>query len=299
MSRIAITGASGLVGTKLSAHLGAQKHEVVRIGRGGKNGTDVRWDPERGEIDAPGLEGCDAVVHLAGESIANRRWNDAQKRRILDSRVRGTTLLCETLAKLQRKPSVLVSASAIGFYGDRGETVCDESASVGTGFLPEVCAAWEAATGPALNAGIRVVNLRIGIVLSPDGGALAKMLLPFKLGAGGVVGSGKQIWSWITLHDLILTIGHCLSRQSIHGPVNAVAPHPVTNFEFTKALGRVLHRPTIFPMPAFAARLALGEMADALLLASAKVVPKLLLESGFQFESPTLEVGLRKELGRD
>lgn len=299
MSKIAITGASGLVGTKLATHLGSKGHEIVRVGRGGaKKGTDVRWDPERGEIDAKGLEGCDAVVHLAGESIANRRWSAAQKERIRESRVRGTTLLCETLAKLQRKPSVLISASAIGFYGDRGATVCDEATPAGTGFLPEVCLAWEAATDPAVKAGIRVVNIRIGIVLTRDGGALAKMLLPFQMGVGGVVGSGKQYWSWVTIHDLIAAIDHCLSSSGIRGPVNVVAPNPVTNYEFTKTLGRVLRRPTIFPMPAFAARLALGEMADALLLASANVVPKVLLASGFQFESPTLEPGLRKVLAK-
>jgi uncharacterized protein (TIGR01777 family) len=299
MGKVAITGASGLVGTRLVTHFSAQGEQIVRVVRGGATGSTVRWDPERGEIDAAGLEGMAAVVHLAGESIANRRWNAEQKERIRESRVRGTTLLCETLAKLQRKPTVLVSASAIGFYGDRGQYACDETAACGTGFLPSVCVAWEGATEPAVKAGIRVVNIRIGIVLSRDGGALKKMLLPFQLGLGGVVGSGKQVWSWISLHDLVMAIDHCIHNESLRGPVNAVSPNAVTNREFTKTLGRVIRRPTIFPMPAFAARLALGEMADALLLASAHVVPKRLVESGFKFESPELEPALRKVLGQE
>ncbi len=300
MAKIVITGSSGLVGTNLITHLAAHSHDIVRMARGTGATTDstVHWDPEAGEIDAVGLEGCDAVVHLAGESIANRRWSAAQKDRIRDSRVSGTTLLCETLANLESKPQVLVSASAIGFYGDRGDYVCDESAACGTGFLPDVCVAWEAATEPALRAGIRIVNIRTGIVLSRDGGALAKMLLPFQFGLGGVVGSGKQFWSWITLHDLIKAIDHCITTDGLRGPVNAVAPKAVTNYEFTKTLGRVIRRPTIFPMPAFAARLVLGEMADALLLASTHVVPKRLLETGFHFEFPELEPGLRKVLTR-
>jgi uncharacterized protein (TIGR01777 family) len=226
------------------------------------------------------------------------RWTEEQKRRIKDSRVKGTTLLCQTLANLTERPRVLVSASAIGFYGDRGDYVLDETASCGTGFIPDVCVAWEAATEPAMLAEIRVVNLRIGLVLSRDGGALNKMLLPFQFGVGGVVGSGKQYWSWITIHDLILVIDHCLRTEGLRGPVNAVAPNTVTNYEFTKTLGRVVRRPTIIPMPAFLARLAFGEMADGLMLASARVVPSRLLESGYQFESSELEPGLRKVLSK-
>jgi uncharacterized protein (TIGR01777 family) len=300
MSKVVITGASGLVGRKLKTHLAAQGQEVIPMARGAGPASEssLRWDPERGEIDAVGLEGCDSVVHLAGENIAGRRWSAAQKERIQESRVRGTTLLCETLAKLEFKPQTLVSASAVGYYGDRGDYACDESAACGTGFLPDVCVAWEAATEPALRAGIRVVNLRIGMVLSRDGGALAKMLLPFQFGLGGVIGNGKQYMSWITLHDLIMAIDHCLNFEGLRGPVNAVAPNAVTNYEFTKTLGRVIRRPTIFPMPAFAARLAFGEIADALLLASTRVVPKHLAMSGFHFESPDLESGLRKVLGK-
>jgi uncharacterized protein (TIGR01777 family) len=272
--RVGITGSSGLIGRKL---------------------VDVL----QGEIDAAGLQQCDAVVHLAGENIGDRRWSEAQKARIRDSRVRGTTLLCETLARLDRKPSVLLSASAIGFYGDRGDYVCDESASSGRGFLPDVCVKWEAATEPALKAGMRVINLRTGIVLSPAGGALQKMLLPFKLGGGGVVGSGKQYWSWISLDDHLRIIDFCLATDSIQGPVNAVAPGAVTNREFTKTLGKVLRRPTVIPMPAFLARLALGEMANDLLLASTHVVPKRLEAANFSFRYPTLEAALRHELGRE
>lgn len=297
MAKIAITGATGLVGSKLTSHLGAQSHEVIQVTRGKKSDQAIHWDPERNEIDAVGLEGCDAVVHLAGETIA-QRWNAARKARILDSRVRGTTLLCQTLAKREYKPQVLISASAIGYYGDRGDTICDETTEPGKGFLADVCVAWEKATEPAAHAGIRVVNLRIGLVLSRDGGALAKMLLPFQFGVGGVVGSGKQYYSWITMHDLIMAIDHCFRTEWVRGPVNAVAPNPVTNYEFTKTLGRVLRRPTIFPMPAFAARLAFGEMANETLLESTRVAPTRLLESGYQFEAQELEPGLRKVLAK-
>lgn len=296
MAKIAVTGATGLVGTKLVTHLAARGHDVLRVVRKEHGESCIRWDPDRGELRAADLEGCDAVVHLAGENIASRRWNADHKRRIRESRVRGTTLLCETLAKLSRPPEVLVSASAIGYYGDRGDDLCDESAGPGTGFLPDVCVAWEAATEPARQAGIRVVNLRIGVVFSRDDGALAKMLVPFQFGLGGIIGNGRQYLSWITLHDLILVIDHCLQNRSLVGPVNAVAPKAVTNHDFTKTLGRVVRRPTILPMPAFAARVVLGEMADALLLASTRVVPKKLEASGFVFESPDLEPALRKVL---
>lgn len=296
MVRIAITGASGLVGRRLAAFLSSQGHEILRLSRQAGQPGVALFRPDTGTIDAKALAGCEAVIHLAGENIAARRWNAAQKERIRTSRVAGTTLLSETLANLPQRPRVLISASAIGFYGDRGDYECDENASSGTGFLPDVCVAWERATEPAVAAGIRVVSARIGLVLSREGGALAPMLLPFRLGLGGIVGPGTQYWSWIALADLVRAIDFCVRTESIRGPVNAVAPQPVTNAEFTKTLGRVLHRPTIFPMPAFALRLMLGEMADTLVLASTKVVPKRLLAAGFQFEAPDLETGLRKSL---
>lgn len=299
--KIAITGSNGLVGGALLPFFTTGGHEVVRVVRstGASVGDAVAWDPSAGRLDATRLNGLDAVVHLAGEGIAARRWSDEQKARIRDSRVRGTTLLCDTLARLERPPKVLVSASAIGFYGDRGEEELTEASSSGTGFLPEVCREWEAATEPAAKAGIRVVHLRFGIILSPKGGALAKMLTPFRLGAGGKIGNGRQWMSWIALDDAVGCIHHALMTQSVRGPVNAVAPKPVTNYDFTKTLGRVLWRPTIFPMPGFMARLAFGEMADALLLASTRVVPRALLDSDYRFLYADLEGALRHLLGRE
>lgn len=301
--RVAITGATGLVGRALSAFLSTGGHEVVAVARPGSRYTTastrtIAWDPDRGVIDAAALEGVDAIVHLAGESIAAGRWNRDKKRRILDSRVRGTDLIARAAAKMNRPPRVLVSASAIGFYGHRGDARLDETSSVGEGFLAEVCRAWESAAAPASSAGVRVVNLRIGIVLTPAGGALARMLTPFALGVGGVIGAGSQFWSWISLDDLIEAIHHSLLHDGVHGPVNAVAPEPATNRDFTHALGGVLRRPTVLPMPASAARLALGEMADELLLASARVGPTRLTETRFQFRHPTLEKALRHALGR-
>jgi uncharacterized protein (TIGR01777 family) len=273
-------------------------HLVRRLVRGEIRDGDreIRWNPAAGEIDAAELEGIDAVVHLAGENLAARRWNAEVKREIRDSRVRGTRLLAETLAGLSSKPDTMISASAVGFYGDRGEATVDESSERGAGFLADVCSEWEAATAPAREAGIRVVNLRIGVVISGDGGALAKMLLPFKLGVGGVIGSGRQVWSWIALDDLVRAILFLLEQKTLSGPVNAVAPEAVTNREFTTTLGRVLRRPTIFPMPAFAARLALGEMADEMLLSGARVEPRALDSAGFVFAYPQLEPALRASL---
>jgi uncharacterized protein len=237
-------------------------------------------------------------VHLAGEGIAARRWSDAQKARIRESRARGTRLLAEALAGLSTPPRTLVSASAIGYYGDRGEQLLVEESPPGQGYLPEVCQAWEAATEPAARQGIRVVCLRFGIILSPAGGALAKMLPAFKLGAGGMLGSGRQYMSWISLDDALGAVLQTLEITPLRGPVNAVAPHPVTNAEFTKTLGRVLIRPTIFPMPAFAARLVFGEMADALLLSSTRVEPKRLIASNYPFRHSELEPALRQLLHR-
>lgn len=298
MARIAITGASGLVGRKLTVHFAAQGHEVCPLVRGVPGPGQIGWNPATGEIDAQGLNGCAAVVHLAGENIAEGRWNGAKKERIRNSRVQGTKLLCDTLAELSTPPKVLVSASAIGFYGERGDTECDERSAAGQGFLPEVCVEWERATEPASRAGIRVVNLRIGVVLSREGGALEKMLLPFQFGLGGVVGSGRQYWSWIALHDLVMAVDFAVRHDGLRGPVNAVAPQAATNREFTKVLGKVVRRPTLFPLPGFVARLVLGEMADALLLSSIRVAPRALLDAGFAFETPDLEVALRKILNR-
>jgi len=258
--------------------------------------NEVQWSTDDGLINPTKLEGAYGIVHLAGEGIAGGRWTEEKKRRIRDSRVQGTTNLCRDLASLHRRPKVLVCASAIGYYGDRGEEVLDESSPPGQGFLPEVCRQWEQATAPAADAGIRVVNLRFGVVLSKHGGALEKMLLPFKMGVGGKVGSGRQYWSWVAHADVVGAILHALDCEDLTGPVNVVSPNAVTNAEFTKVLGDVLHRPTWLPMPALAARLALGEMANDLLLASAHVVPTQLQQTGYQFQFPDLRECLKHEL---
>lgn len=297
--KILVTGASGLVGTALTAALEKEGHEVVAlVRRAPRSASEIRWDPASGIPDPAAVEGADAVVHLAGENIAEGRWTAAKMERIRASRVQGTRTLCEALARLERKPSVLVCASAIGFYGDRGDEVLDEDSAPGRGFLTDVCREWEAACEPAREAGVRVVSLRTGVVLARDGGALAKMLLPFKLGLGGKIGDGKQYMSWIALDDLVRAVEHAIEHAELEGPVNGTAPGAVTNLEYTKTLGRVLSRPTIAPMPAFAARLAFGKMADALLLSSARVVPKRLEETGFRFEEPQLEGALRRVLHR-
>lgn len=302
--KVIVTGSTGLVGRALIRSLLADGHEVTRLVRGDAQGfrapgtTAVHWDPERGEIDAKELEGHDAAVHLAGEPVAEGRWDDEKKRRIRESRMKGTSLLAGALAGLSAKPSVLVSASATGFYGDRGAEVLREESASGSDFLSEVCREWELATLAASQAGIRVAHLRIGVVLSGEGGALQKMLTPFKLGLGGKVGSGSQYMSWITLEDLVGVIRRAIEDESLRGPVNAVAPGALTNEEFTKALGHVLGRPTIFAVPAFAARLAFGEVADALLMASTRVEPARLKEAGYQFKHPEIEGALRSALGK-
>jgi len=288
---VLITGAGGLMGSRLVRSLTEAGHEVVRLVRDADS-VGIPWDPRRGELDRSSLEGFDAVVYLAGESIADGRWTKEKKMRIRDSRVDGTQLLARSLSELDRPPRVFVGASAVGFYGDRGDDLLDESESSGDGFLAEVCREWEAAADPARDKGIRVVHLRFGVVLSGEGGALAKMLLPFRLGLGGVLGDGSQYMSWIALDDAVGVVFHAISRDDLQGPVNAVSPNPVTNREYTKTLGRVLRRPTVVPVPSFGARLAFGEMADELLLTSARVRPRRLLETGYDFRFAELEEAL-------
>ena len=297
--RILLTGSSGMIGHALLTSLTADGHTVVRLMRSHAPapGRHIAWDPETGAIDADDLEDFDAVVHLAGESIVGR-WTAKKKARILESRVKGTRLLAEALVHLRMRPMVLVSASAVGYYGNRGDQEIDEESPAGSMFLSKVAQAWEEATAPAARGGIRVVNLRIGFVLSKAGGGLAAMLLPFKFGVGGRVGSGRQYLSWIAIDDVVGAISHAILSDALRGPVNVVAPHPVTNRGFTKTLGRVLWRPTIFPLPAFAARLVLGEMADELLLASARVRPVRLLATGYEFQFPELAGALRHVLGK-
>jgi len=298
--RILITGSTGLIGASLAQFLSTSGHEVIRLVRSKPTPGSgaIHWDPGSGTIDTTALEGLDGVAHFAGENIATKRWTARQKARILESRVNGTRLLAESLARLARPPKGLISASAIGYYGDRGDEVLREESAPGSGFLPEVCCAWEAATKPADGRGIRVVHLRTGMVLSPAGGALGKMLTAFRLGAGGVIGSGRQYMSWIALDDVIGAVHHVLITDALQGPVNVVAPAPVTNREFTRTLGHVLSRPTLLPAPAFAVRLALGEMAEELLLSSQRVEPARLVSSGYRFGFPGLEGALRHLLGK-
>jgi uncharacterized protein (TIGR01777 family) len=291
--RVAITGASGLVGSALRRHLAAGGHEVVQLVR--KPSTSpatITWDPETGATDPARLEGLDAVVHLAGENIAGGRWNAARKRRIRDSRVHGTQVLASTLARLTRPPAVLACASASGYYGDRGDTVLTEDRPPGQGFLPDVCRAWEAAADPARQAGIRVASLRFGNVLDRDGGMLARLLPLFRWGLGAPLGSGRQFMSWITLPELVRILTWTLT-QPLEGAVNA-AMGAVTNRDFTRSLNAVLHRPTPPAVPAFILRLGLGEMADALLLASTRMEPARLRAAGYVFQDPLqLEAALR------
>jgi uncharacterized protein (TIGR01777 family) len=290
---ILLTGSAGLIGSELGSFLIKNKHRVLRLVRRAPAGPDeVEWDPYSETLNLQALEGIDAVVHLAGESIASGRWTAEKKHRIRESRVKGTRLLAQSLASLFDPPKVLVSVSAIGYYGDRSEEHLNEKSGAGNGFLPELCREWETATSPAANRGIRVVIPRIGVVLSAAGGALALMLPIFRLGIGGRIGSGRQYMSWITIDDLVGIIDHVIRFESIQGPVNAVSPNPVTNLVFSKTLGQVLSRPVLFALPAFAARLAFGQMANEALLASARVSPARLIESGYQFAFPELEGAL-------
>lgn len=298
--KIAVTGASGLIGSALCGHLGRDGHEILRIVRRpldtpASPGT-LHWQPEGGEIDAAKLSGVGAVVHLAGESIAGY-WTAAKKQRIRDSRVLGTRTLCEALAGMVEPPKMLLAASAIGIYGSRGEQPLTERSLPGDGFLAEVGQQWEAATRPAAEKSIRVVNCRLGVVLSREGGALAKMLTPFKLGLGGRLGDGRQFMSWVTLEDAVRAFGFALHNESLRGPVNLTAPHPVTNSEFTQALGRALHRPTWLPAPAFAVRAILGEMGRELLLNGARVFPERLQGAAFGFTHENIDDALAAVLG--
>ncbi len=294
---VAISGATGLVGPALADSFIADGWQVRRITRSPRaERGDIGWSPREGKLDASRLAGVRAVVHLAGESVA-QRWNDEVKRKIRESRTRGTSLLANAVASLDEKPAVFCSASAIGFYGNRGDEIVDEDSPAGDGFLADVCREWEAACEPAWEAGVRVCQARIGLVLSPAGGILGKLLPLFRMGAGGAVGSGQQYMSWIVLSDLVGAIRHIVDHDDMHETVNCTAPAPVTNQHFTKALGAALGRPTVLKVPAFAARLAMGEMADEMLLAGQRVVPKRLLESGFKFQFREIETALNELLG--
>ena len=295
--KILIAGASGLVGSALVPALKADGAEVARLVRSTAGPGEIEWHPDRGMIDASALAGFEAIINLAGDGIADGRWTEEKKRRILNSRVYGTRLLSETMAKLAKPPRVFMCASATGFYGNRGDEVLDEQSESGNGFLAGVCREWEQATEPAAKAGVRVVNLRFGPILAREGGMLTKLLTPFRLGLGGKVGSGKQYISWVAIDDAVGAMKLALSDETLRGPMNVLSPNPVTNQIFTKTLGHVLSRPTFMAMPAFAARLAFGEMADEMLLVSQRVIPKRLNDAGYEFEYPELEGALRRHLG--
>lgn len=292
--KIAIAGASGLVGSALTPVLEREGGKIARLVRTSPKSGEIEWHPNQDSIEPAKLEGFDVIINLAGENIAGGRWTDEQKRKIRDSRVNGTHLMSEAIAKVVNKPHVFVCASATGIYGDRGDEVLDEQSESGSGFLAGVCREWEKACEPAYKSGVRVVNLRFGPIMAREGGMLAKLLTPFKMGVGGKVGSGQQYISWIAIEDAVSAIDLAIHDESIRGPVNVVSPHPVTNEQFTKALGHVLNRPTALAIPAFAARLTFGEMADEMLLVSQRVMPKRLTSAGFEFRYPELEAALKK-----
>ncbi len=294
--RILLGGASGLIGSALKDRLAGDGHTINTLVRRETDGPDeIAWDPATGTLDASAVDGFDAAVLLSGYNIAKKRWSADVKQLIRDSRVQSASLLAETLAHAEQKPQVFACASAIGFYGDRGDEVCTEDSAIGPDeeFLPGVCAAWEAATAPAAAAGIRTVNLRIGPVLSPNGGALKEMLRPFRLGLGGPVGNGKQWFSWITLADVAGAIRHVLTGADLQGPVNLTAPNPVRNAELAKALGAAVHRPAVVPTPAFIVKLLFGQMGEELLLASTRVSCQTLQDSGYKFQHPELRAALQ------
>ncbi|MFF4711599.1 TIGR01777 family oxidoreductase [Streptomyces eurythermus] len=292
-SRIAVAGASGLIGGALVRSLAADGHEVVRLVRRAPRGPDeVRWDPERGRVDAVGLTGCDVVVNLAAAGVGDRRWTPEYKRVLRDSRVLGTAALAEAVASLPEPPRAFLNGSAIGFYGDTGERVVDEGAPPGDGFLARLCVEWEEAAAPAEEAGVRTVFLRTGLVVARGGGAWGRLFPLFRAGLGGRLGDGRQYWSYIALHDEVAAIRHLVDREDLSGPFNLTAPQPLTNREVTAAMGRVLHRPAVCAVPAPVLRAALGELAGDV-LASQRVVPKRLLESGFRFAFPGVEEAIR------
>ncbi|MFF1375537.1 TIGR01777 family oxidoreductase [Streptomyces sp. NPDC058308] len=295
-SRVAVAGSSGLIGTALTRSLAADGHDVVRLVRRAARGKDeVRWDPKEGYVDTAGLADCSVVVNLAGAGIGDHRWTDAYKRELRDSRVLGTSALATAMASLDEPPRVFLNASAIGYYGDTGRRAVDESAPAGTGFLPSLCVEWEEATAPAREAGIRTVIARNGLVIGSGGGAWGRLFPLFKAGLGGRLGDGRQFWSYISLHDEVAALRHLIDTESLSGPVNLTAPDPLTNREVTAAMGRVLHRPTLFPAPAPALRVVLGEMAGDV-LGSQRVLPTRLLESGFTFAFPGIEEAIRSAL---
>ncbi|MEU1052541.1 TIGR01777 family oxidoreductase [Streptomyces sp. NPDC005876] len=295
-SRIAVAGASGLIGSALARSLAADGHEVVRlVRRAPRDAGEVRWDPGRGRVDAAGLAGCEAVVNLAGAGIGDRRWTAAYKKLLVDSRVQGTAALARAVAGLDRPPRVFVNGSAIGYYGETGDRAVDERAPAGEGFLPELCVAWEAAAAPAREAGVRTVFARTGLVVARGGGAWGKLFPLFRAGLGGRLGDGRQYWSFIALHDEVAALRHLLEREDLSGPFDLTAPHPLTNREITVAMGRVLHRPAPFAVPAPVLRAVLGELAGDV-LGSARVLPTRLLESGFRFAFPEIDGAIRAAL---
>jgi hypothetical protein len=295
--KVIVSGASGLIGSALVRALQTRGDEVTRLVRRSPATGEARWDPDGGQIETAALDGQDAVVHLAGEGIGDHRWTEEHKRAVVDSRVKGTTLLAETLAGLTDKPRVMASGSAIGYYGLRGDEVLTEDSAPGTGFLADACVQWEAATAPAEDAGIRVCHLRTGLVLSDDGGALKQMLLPFKLGLGGRIGNGKQWWSWISIDDEVDAILHLIDNSKASGPVNVTAPNPVTNIEFTRTLNGVLRRPTLLPTPTFALKAMFGsEAVEEMFLGGQRVMPARLQADGYAFRHPELEGALRQLL---
>ncbi|MFF8829112.1 TIGR01777 family oxidoreductase [Streptomyces sp. NPDC015131] len=292
IARIAVTGSTGLIGAALVRSLRADGHEVVRlVRRPARAGDEVEWDPRRRHVDTAGLAGCDAVVHLAGAGVGERRWTEAYKKEIRDSRVLGTAAIAEAVASLDVPPKVLLCGSALGYYGDTGSRAVDETAPAGDGFLPSVCVEWEAAAGPAEEAGIRVAYARTGLVVAREGGAWGRLFPLFRAGLGGRLGNGGQYWSFIALHDEVAALRHILDTEALSGPVNLTAPEPVTNREVTAAMGRVLRRPALLPVPAAALRVALGDFAEDV-LGSQRVLPARLLDSGFRFAFPTIDTAI-------
>lgn len=297
--KVLVTGSSGLVGSSLVPFLKTQGHSVALLARPQSSGhSDLTWDPEKGQINPSDLEGFDAIIHLAGENIADGMWTESKKRKLEESRIKSTRLLADALMDLEKPPSVFVCASAIGFYGDRKSEILNEESSRGTGFLADLCARWESEASRVAQKNIRPVMLRIGVVLTPGGGMLEKILPPFQLGGGGPIGSGNQYMSWIAIDDLVSAIYHCLCTKEISGAVNVTAPETCTNNQFTKTLGKVLHRPTVFPVPELALKLAFGQMAEETMLSSCRAEPKKLSETGYEFLYPKLESALKHVLGK-